>query len=309
MIMVPPLFAYIAIQIRAKSRLQWKCLIAATILVALVCGGYYLLREQVDPGYFKAAQANDLAGRYMTVIEHHTGDWRWYLSHASQGKQYPWLIPSFIVAALQLRYGSATARPIVLLFTVVSMFYLLVISSAHTKLVWYATPLSPFSATVVAIGVTDLAKTICGNFSSFAEGVRSIQGALLWAVSAAVILINLNSVNDQIAMRTKDDLDSYSIFLRSPALEHFPNRGLAVIHPGYPNEQKDPFYIAPTLFYIKGLQMEGRRIVALDTFTKLPRGIDAVLACGSTRSQVEHSIPGISKAMKHGICNVYVAQP
>ncbi len=37
--------------------------------IALICGGYYGLREHFDPGYLHAVSQNELAGRYLAVNE------------------------------------------------------------------------------------------------------------------------------------------------------------------------------------------------------------------------------------------------
>jgi 4-amino-4-deoxy-L-arabinose transferase-like glycosyltransferase/putative flippase GtrA len=303
MIMLPPLIAFVCIKERSGLFLRARAFLLAGLFIIAICAGYYLLREQYDPGYFKAVQANDLAGRYANEIEQHGQDWTWYLN---QTRQFPWLIPCFLVAGWQLRQGMASSRPLILLLFIASVFYFVIISSARTKLVWYAAPLSPLCALIMAIGLTGFLETY-GKAYPFVSPAGLPLRVLLSAAAATVILFNLNAINTQIAKRAADYLDAYSVFLRSTQMDKFKTAKLAVIHPGYQNQQNDPYYIAPPLFYVNRLRVEGRDVRVMQQPLALPHNIDTILACGPVRAHVERLIPRWLVTENTELCTVYSA--
>ena len=70
LIFLPALLIYVVLQIPIVEILRSPAAYVSGATVLLSCAGYYFTREQIDPGYFAAAMAND-PGRYVTVLDNH----------------------------------------------------------------------------------------------------------------------------------------------------------------------------------------------------------------------------------------------
>jgi 4-amino-4-deoxy-L-arabinose transferase-like glycosyltransferase len=73
LIFLPAIGAYAWYRGRLGTALRTPAVYAAILLTVGACAGYYLLREQVNPGHFAIALRNDILGRYATVIDGHQG--------------------------------------------------------------------------------------------------------------------------------------------------------------------------------------------------------------------------------------------
>ena len=299
LIMLPALILYALSQRRLLELLRSKSLYAYAILLIIVCAGYYLLREHLDPGYFAIARANDLGGRYGTVIENHQHG---PLYFARQFSSYPWLIPSFLVAAFQVLRGGGPVRQISLFVATASLFYLAIISSSATKIVWYATPLAPLSALLVAIGIGDALDRIKTHLPPAPTAAKRLQIALYACGAVGVVLFNVSRINASISAGS-NYLDAYSLFLRGSAISKHGTQKTVVIHPGYPNNQGDPFYIAPTLFYVQSLRTSGHAIDVLAPGMPVPDDADAAVLCGELRHV--STLPLARVLASNGICSLY----
>jgi 4-amino-4-deoxy-L-arabinose transferase-like glycosyltransferase len=118
--------------------------------VALVLS-YFFLREWQNQGYIAAVQANDLGGRYLTVIENHTKPFLYYYQNFQTHQFTAWYL--FVVAGLAvgLAHKDALLQRLSGFLGLMLFFFLLVISTAKTKLEWYDIPMYPFLAIAVAI--------------------------------------------------------------------------------------------------------------------------------------------------------------
>jgi 4-amino-4-deoxy-L-arabinose transferase-like glycosyltransferase len=119
-----------------------------------LCAGYYLLREQLDPGYLRAVLANEIGGRFSAVTENHKGPWYYYLQILAGGFE-PGL-PLLASVAVTLRGGDARRRSLALAGLLCGLSLLLVLSTAQSKLDWYVTPMIPLFALAAAVGTADV---------------------------------------------------------------------------------------------------------------------------------------------------------
>ena len=115
--------------------------------------GYYLLREQADPGYLAAVWRNEFTGRYLAVNEEHTGGIYYYFAVLA-GKFEPGflLLP---LAALPFFGCECRRRSVALLCLLVACVLLAVLTQSQTKIFWYLAPATPFLALAVGIGLAD----------------------------------------------------------------------------------------------------------------------------------------------------------
>lgn len=290
LIFLPVLVGYAVLHGRVPAMLRMRAFYVSVALIAAVCVGYYVLREQADPGYFAAARANDLGGRYGTVIEHHDGPFYWYLGKLLL---FPWMLPAIACGWMLMRRADGEQREAGRFIGLAALFYLLVISSASTKLPWYAAPLAPLMALLVGIALAR---------------VRARPSALVAGSAAAlacVVALNVTMVDHAVAASFGDEIDAYNLMLRSGDLARTDLRHLAIVHPGYLNGQGDPYYVAPTLFYVTALRAAGNQVVIQPA--SAPIGADAatVLACGAPLLEKVKAALTLETIARRGECGLY----
>jgi 4-amino-4-deoxy-L-arabinose transferase-like glycosyltransferase len=115
------------------------------LLVFLVLtGGYYLLREQYNPGYLHAVYENELGGRYLTTLEGHQYPFWFYYNNLHTwrfGYWFYFLLPAFIAGLVSRK---DMIRKITLFNLLMTVPFWFIISLGGTKLDWYELPLYPF---------------------------------------------------------------------------------------------------------------------------------------------------------------------
>lgn len=274
LIFLPALFAYALLRGRIVMVLSKRYFYVGCVLVIASCAGYYWFRNYIDPGYFAAVQANDLGGRYSAPQEGHAGGPLWYLNSY---KYFPWLIPGFLMGIYLCFKGSQESRKFALFLTVTSLTYFVVISSASTKLAWYAMPLAPLSAITCAFGFGRVAAALRAG----APDGMPLRSIVLLAIAGtiAVIASNIAWVDRAIAWKQQYPHDQHSYALRTMLDNGDKYRALVVVHPGYTSGPGSGFYVAPTMFYANALTIAGTPT----TIVQHAAGVNkkaTILACG-----------------------------
>lgn len=278
LIFLPVVLVYLGVRGRLPQILRSRSLYAGMALFLLVAVGYYFAREQADPGYFAVARANDLGGRFGTVIENHKHGPFWYVT---QFQFYPWLIPGIVAATLMAWRGAGPQRKVGAYFGAATAFYLIIISSASTKLWWYESPLAPLIGILMGTQADAAWSSVLARFPSrriFLDRMLLRTCALAGAV---LIVADLVPIERRIRWIQADELDRYSVFLRSEAVVRAAPLNMVIVHPGYANGQGDPYYIAPTLFYASALRAAGHTVTVQPASEHLPAGADSIVVCGA----------------------------
>lgn len=130
-----------------KNRHFYFGLIGLIIPIA----AYYLLRENADPGYLQAVYQNELGGRFNDSLEGHLHPFDHYYYELKDRLFSHWfyLIPFGIIFGLSRFAGRF--RKLSLLLVLTSLGFLLIISSAETKLNWYPYQIIPLLSMLIAI--------------------------------------------------------------------------------------------------------------------------------------------------------------
>jgi 4-amino-4-deoxy-L-arabinose transferase-like glycosyltransferase len=144
----PIFFLYLFIERKFVSTLTNKYTWLGILIFLFFVLGYYVLREQYNPGYIKAAFGNDMGGRFTVPQEGQGGDLFYYFKL----KEYIYWI-YFLISACFFAFFTKHKKEKKLLFYIVvlSVFYLGLISKAETKLPWYLAQLYPLWAIMVGI--------------------------------------------------------------------------------------------------------------------------------------------------------------
>ena len=126
------------------------------LLFVILVGGFYFARESVEPGYLKAVWNNEAGGRFLTVIEEHSGGF-WYYWDFICDIQFPafvWLLPVCFV--INLLFKNKEARLANLYCGSIAIVYFIAISVSKTKLEWYSLPLIPFFASIIGLALSQI---------------------------------------------------------------------------------------------------------------------------------------------------------
>lgn len=113
--------------------------------------GYYLLREQYNPGYIDAVFKNELGGRFAETIETHDGDFWYYFNSMLKHDFSAWLVLVPIGVLLAAISNNEFIKRFAVSICISASVYLLVISLAATKLYWYDMPAIPLLSILAAI--------------------------------------------------------------------------------------------------------------------------------------------------------------
>lgn len=144
LLFLPGLFLFILAQKSLLKLLVNRHVYIGFLGFVVLVGGYYLLREKMNPGYLKAVWENELGGRYGTVLEGHDHPFNYYFRNMYLWRNEYWFyfIPSAYLAGFAI--PNKEARLVSLFSLLMAVPYFLIISTAQTKLEWYDIPLYPF---------------------------------------------------------------------------------------------------------------------------------------------------------------------
>jgi len=156
---LPAMFIMAIANGQIGNMLKSKAFYAGAVTFILLVPGYYLLREQYNPGYIAAVAQNELGGRFSSVLEGHVGPWYFY---------FDWLYKTGVLLVLlsvagmitSLRKADTDTRYLGRYITVAALSFLLIISAAQTKIDWYSIPLYPLMAILAAIAIHDITQLI-----------------------------------------------------------------------------------------------------------------------------------------------------
>ncbi|HXQ10050.1 MAG TPA: glycosyltransferase family 39 protein [Caulobacteraceae bacterium] len=182
-------FAYVLARGRWPRLLATPWYALAGLIVVVLVGGFYLLRERLAPGYLTAVFNNELGGRYLHGMNGHIFGWSYYpgmmLPLYSLG---PALALLFIAPFLgriwpALRWGPCKSAAFLTYANSVSIGLMLVYGLSRTKIYWYIVPVYPFLSMALAIVCDKLLRAL-----PYRPG-RPVQLAhLLVGVAAAYVI-------------------------------------------------------------------------------------------------------------------------
>lgn len=124
--------------------------ISFLLLIGMV-GSYYYVRELHNPGYLKAFNENEFAGRYLTVLEKNSNSFTFYLNRIFYWRYSFWIYFSLFGFIIGANSKQKTMRDFTYLSLSICVIFILIISYAKTKLEWYELPIFPFLSIMAGI--------------------------------------------------------------------------------------------------------------------------------------------------------------
>jgi 4-amino-4-deoxy-L-arabinose transferase-like glycosyltransferase len=150
-------FAYVLVRGRLPRLVATPWYALAGLIVVVLVGGFYLLREQVTPGYLTAVFANELGGRYLRGMHGHIFGLSYYpqmvLQLYSLGPALALLFIAPFAGLLMpaLRWRPNKSAAFLTYANAVSVGLMLVYSLSRTKIYWYIVPIYPFLSIALAL--------------------------------------------------------------------------------------------------------------------------------------------------------------
>ncbi len=166
LIFIPALFIYSVLNFKILTELLKNRHLYFNITIFLaVTIGYYLWRDALNPGYLKTVFVNEIGGRYLETLEYHKHAFNYYLDNIVSWKFSYWLVALISGIFIGLFNVDDKIRKVTLFSLIITIVYLLIISSSATKLEWYDLPVYPFFAMLSAVAINHLIQF----FESFNE--------------------------------------------------------------------------------------------------------------------------------------------
>lgn len=179
LIPLPFIFLYILFRKQLLDLLKNKFTYIGIGAFVLLIGGYYFGREIFDNGYLKAVYENELGGRYLTVLEGHRQDKDFYFWELKNNlfTYFFWLLPFALVFNLIVK-DKLSRRISNFAFGIVLTIFI-VITIGKTKLTWYAFPILPFLAIIIATSFNTIQAWILSLTKNRILGITIIIFVLL----------------------------------------------------------------------------------------------------------------------------------
>ncbi len=187
-----PLLIYIICKGEFVPMLRKPATYLGVGLFVLLVGGFYVAREALSQGYLLAVWNNELGGRYLTVLEEHSGGFWFYWDFLknTQFDYFFWLVPVCFV--LNFCFKSKEARQANLFCGLLAVGQFLVISTAQTKLEWYSLPIIPSLAVIIGICMAQIQKAVCEKYYAVLEKRKAVlaerNSLLFWRKYLPVLL-------------------------------------------------------------------------------------------------------------------------
>ncbi len=171
---LPALFIYALIKKQVLPLLKNYRFYLFLILSLVPILGYYFWREQLNPGYMHAVWENELGGRYLSTIEEHKEVFWYYINNLIDWRYSYWLVFIAPGIALGLTNKDQKMKNITLYLSIIILFFVLLLSSAKTKLFWYDIPLYPLFAIIIG----NMFKILYGYMKDYKESNPKVYAAL-----------------------------------------------------------------------------------------------------------------------------------
>lgn len=200
LLFAPALFLYSLANKQFIPLLKNKHFYLGGLVMILFIASYYLLREHYNPGYLRAVYENELGGRYLTTIENHNHGFLFYFNMIFAPRFIDWILFFFAGIFLGLKSNDIKTRKITLFSVIMTTTFLLIISSAKTKLIWYDLPMYPFMSIIASIGLYSLYQFLNAKF----QKKQNILPVVI--ISVLMIIPYIRILNSSLFSKEKGDM-------------------------------------------------------------------------------------------------------
>lgn len=155
-----PAYLFILIQNKkTKDFIFNKFFLSGVFFLLLASVGLIFLREMDTPGYIRQILFKD-AGRFFSVVENHSGPPTFYLENFFKKRFSIWAVFLIVGSVFSFFIENKSDKKLLINLLILSLVYLLIISSSTTKLEWYDMPLYPLLSVIAAYPIFLLLKLL-----------------------------------------------------------------------------------------------------------------------------------------------------
>jgi len=278
---LPALLIYTLVKGKFLTVLRNKHFYYGIPIVVVIVSGYYGLREYFTPGYLEAVARNELGGRYLDAKESHIEGFWFYFKQLNSWYFSYWIL--FIIPGVFFGFTQKNrwTRDLNMFCSIAVIVYFLVISTAQTKLEWYAIPMFPFLAIIVGTAVYFVFQYLQSKKISESLPVKTNLLSYIWLL--LVFVTPYSEIVDK-TFFPKDKGTAYEYykpeyFLKSWAGKGFNPDGYTIVKEGYWQR---------FLFYVYQLRDQGYTIHVADEEELKPGDKVISLMDGSERYIKKH---------------------
>ena len=142
--------AYVLVTRRWPRLFKTPWYALAGLIVLVLVGGFYVLRERAAPGYLSAVMSNELGGRYLHGMSGHIQAPYYYVEYVLEFFSLGALL-LLLFAAPCLRWKPTKSAAFLTYANIVALALLVVYSLSRTKIFWYIVPIYPIVSIALAI--------------------------------------------------------------------------------------------------------------------------------------------------------------
>ena len=145
---------------------SWKKLFSDKwFYIALACfiistGAYYVIRENIQPGYLNAVWQWELFPRYANTENRFDSGTFWYYAINFYQSRFTWWIGFLAVAVIALPFMLRNDKRKFFFYTLINTVSLFLILSAGSKNLWYDGPLYPLFAIIISLFLNQIIQII-----------------------------------------------------------------------------------------------------------------------------------------------------
>lgn len=270
LLVIPGFFFLTLLFGKFKTIVSSKETYISIVLFLIPVVGYYVAREVSAPGFINAMIENELTGRYMNVTEEHAAEPLYYIKNLIEWRMGVWLYVLGLSIIVLIAYGrNNPIGKVMVSALIVSLSFLLIISSSKTKLPWYDAPVFPLLAIVCGGGLMlILNKLIAYSKKSNKKFELGFQAFLILVLSVYPFL-RIHSKTSVNATYEQTYPELYYGDVLKAFFKGRPHDKITVVFDGYNSH---------ALYYIRSLSKNGYLVTYKNTSEKFLPG-ELILTC------------------------------
>ncbi|WP_158524867.1 glycosyltransferase family 39 protein [Mesonia sp. K7] len=247
LLFLPALFIFTIYKKFLFQLLQNKTLYLGIFFLIVFIGGYYIIRDNLQPNYIKEVIENEYTGRYNTPQEGNKGGFDYYFKLIKNHRFFNWFYLLFISFFLGFFNKNKKLWDLHLFSCILIISYFIVITLAKTKLEWYDIPMYPFFSIIIANFIYMLYDFISKQNIGFRKTPIGLTLVILFFTFPYIKVLNFLSEEEKAVYLEHHLMPKYL----SENSSFLPDSVNVLFHSGYkPN----------LLFYSRALQEEGKSI-------------------------------------------------
>lgn len=182
LLFIPGIALYILLTKSCWDVLKDKRVYTNSLLFLVPVIGYYVLREQFNPGYIQAVIDNEITGRYLSAIETHNQSISFYFDNLLHGRYAYWIYILPIALVFGFFTKDSFQKQLHVFLSICVVLFFTIISTAESKLAWYDAPIYPLLAILIAMFLYRCIHIVISK-------IAKPNSKLVWVETIAIVIL------------------------------------------------------------------------------------------------------------------------